>query len=147
MPLGPPLLLTRSCEITMSSRKMQPQAPLVPLRGEVWLAKQNPVIPNDPHLPRPVVIISTNARNKAWPNVIVVPLSAGLERPFEALHKFIPKGSGGLPKDCHARCDFVSTMAKTCLDARGPLGPPLSDKHLWQIAKGVRAAIGDNLLV
>ncbi|MBX9771378.1 MAG: type II toxin-antitoxin system PemK/MazF family toxin [Candidatus Obscuribacterales bacterium] len=131
----------------MSSRKSQSLSAPVPLRGEVWLATKNPAIPNDPHLPRPVVIISTNARNKALPNVIVVPFSARLARPFEDFHKFVPKGSGGLPKDCYGRCDLVSTLAKSDLDARGPLGPPLSDKHLWQIARGVRAAIGDNLLV
>ncbi len=130
----------------MSSRKSQALNLTFPLRGEVWLARQNPVIPDDPHVPRPVLIMSTNPRNKTGRNVIIVPFSTTLDRPFEPFHKFVPKGSGGLPKDCHARCDLVSTLAKAFLDPRGPLGPPLSDKYLWEIARGVRAAIGDSAL-
>jgi len=60
------------------------------------------------------------------------------------LHKFIRKGEGGLPQDCFARCDLVSNIEKQCLDPKGPLGPILSDKFMWEIVKGIRAAIGDN---
>lgn len=130
----------------MSSRKMQVPSP-IPQRGEVWLANKNPAIPNDPHLPRPVVIMSTNSRNRVLQNVIIVPFSAGIKRPHKPFHKSVPKGSGGLPKDCHARCDLVSTLAKAYLDPRGPLGPPLSVQDLTEIARGVRAAIGDSVFV
>jgi mRNA-degrading endonuclease toxin of MazEF toxin-antitoxin module len=115
-----------------------------PKRGEVWLVKQNPIIPNDPHLPRPAVIVSTNPRNLTWDSVIVVPLSTGLQNPYPPFHKFVPKGEGGLSKDSVARCDLVSNINKNCLDPKGPMGQRLSEKYLWEIVRGVRAAIGDN---
>ncbi|MBI4532396.1 MAG: type II toxin-antitoxin system PemK/MazF family toxin [Candidatus Melainabacteria bacterium] len=115
----------------------------VPKRGEVWWVNQNPIIPNDPHLPRPVIIVSTNPRNRHWNSVIVVPLSTGLTNLYPAIHKFLPRGSGGLPQDSYARCDLVSNIAKSCLDPSGPIGPILADKFLWEIVRGVRAAIGD----
>lgn len=135
----------------MTSRKKSPPAEslaiLVPMRGEVWLANDNPVIPNDPHLPRPVLVVSTNPRNRALDSIIIVPFSTRLHNPFSSLHKLVPAGEGGLPKTSYARCELVSNMPKTCLDPKGPLGPPLSDKYLWAITRGVRAAIGDSPLV
>ena len=132
----------------MSADKLSPEPPsgpsAVPKRGEVWWVNQNPIIPNDPHLPRPVVIVSTNPRNKYWNSVIVVPLSTGLTNPYPAFHKFVPQGAGGLPQDSYARCDLVSNLEKSCLDTSGSLGPILSNKFLWEIIKGIRAAIGDN---
>lgn len=93
----------------------------------------------------PVVIISTNPRNRTWDSVIVVPLSTGLQNPHPNFHKPIPAGQGGLDRDTHARCDLVSNLEKNCLDlARGPLGEALSDLYIWEIVRGVRTCIGDN---
>jgi mRNA interferase MazF len=116
----------------------------IPKRGEIWLLKTNPITPKDPHLPRPVVIISTNPRNRAWDSVVVVPLSTGLLNPNITFHKPIPSGQGGLDKDTHARCDLVSNIEKSCLDSRGALGAEISDAYMWQIVRGVRSTIGDN---
>ena len=125
-------------------KSMESDLPPVPKRGEVWQVMQNLVIPNDPHLPRPVVIISTNPRNKNWDSIVVVPFSTSLKNPYPPFHKFIPAGEGGLKKDCYARCDLVSNIDKTCLDINGPLGPLLADKHIWEIVRGIRAVVGDN---
>jgi mRNA interferase MazF len=120
--------------------------PDYPRRGEVWLLNVNPITPGDPHLPRPVVIVSTNVRNRSWNSVIVVPLSTGLQNPHSNFHKPIPAGQGGLDRDTHARCDLVSNLEKNCLDlARGPLGAELSDLFMWEIVRGIRTCIGDNL--
>lgn len=116
---------------------------VVPKRGEIWWVNQNPIIPNDPHLPRPVAIISTNPRNRTWDSVIVVPFSTNLQNPHAAFHKFVPRGEAGLDKDSHARCDLVSNLEKSCLDPSGPLGPMLSDEFIWEIVRGIRATIGD----
>lgn len=125
----------------------RPLAPPAPKRGEVWLITANPIIPGDPHLPRPVVIVSTNNRNKTWDSVIVVPLSTGLQNPNPNFHKPIPAGAGGVDRDTHARCDLVSNLEKSCLDfTRGPLGDTLSDRFMWEIVRGVRTCIGDNPL-
>ncbi len=118
--------------------------PKVPRRGEIWQARQNPVIPTDPHLPRPVLIISTNPRNKSWDSVIVVPLSTGLKNPYPPFHKFVPAGEGGLKKDSYARCDLVSNIEKGCLDPRGPLGTTIAEKFVFEIVRGIRAVVGDN---
>lgn len=123
--------------------RLEPAA--FPRRGEVWLLVVNPITPGDPHLPRPVVVISTNARNRAWDSVIVVPLSTGLQMPNQRFHKVLPAGQGGLDRDTHARCDLVSNLEKSCLDlARGPLGPEISDLFMWEIIRGVRSCIGDD---
>lgn len=119
-------------------------APPLPRRGEVWWVSQNPIIPNDPHLPRPVVIVSTNPRNRTWDSVIVVPFSTGLQNPYPPFHKLVPRGQGGLPQDSHARCDLVSNIDKSCLDPSGSLGPALGESFMWEIVRGVRAAVGDN---
>lgn len=131
--------------MTKSRTNQAPADTIQPKRGEVWWAQQNPIIPNDPHLPRPVVIISTNARNKAWGSVIVVPLSTSLQNSYPSFHKLIPRGEGGLDRESHARCELVSNIEKTCLDQKGPIGSPLSEKFVWQIVQGIRAAIGDSL--
>lgn len=132
-----------------SRKKLPPEKPLavpVPVRGEVWLANENPVVPNDPHLPRPVLVISTNPRNRALDTIIIVPFSSRLHNPFPPIHKLVPAGEGGLPKTSYALCELVSNLPKRCLDPKGPLGPPLDDKYLWAITRGVRAAIGDKIL-
>ena len=117
----------------------------VPKRGEIWWVKRNPIIPRDPHLPRPAIIVSTDPRNKTWDSVIVVPLSTSLQNPYLRFHKLIPKGEGGLDKESHARCDLVSNIEKSCLDPKGPLGPVLPAKLMWRIVQGIRAAVGDEL--
>src|ERR1700733_10609037 len=115
-----------------------------PKRGEIWYIKDNPSIPNDEHLPRPVVVISTDNRNKTWNSIIVVPCSTSLLNVNQKFHTALPKGAGGLPKDCHARCDLVSNLPKDCLDlAKGAIGK-LSEHLLLEIVRGVRSVIGDN---
>jgi mRNA-degrading endonuclease toxin of MazEF toxin-antitoxin module len=105
----------------------------------------NPLTPGDKHLTRPVVIVSTNARNRHWDGVIVVPCSSSLENPNPKFHKALPSGEGGVSKDCHARCDLISNIQKSCLDhSQGPLGNVISDKFMWDIVRGIRANIGDS---
>jgi mRNA-degrading endonuclease toxin of MazEF toxin-antitoxin module len=124
-----------------------PVAPQFPRRGELWLIHTNPITPTDPHLPRPVVIISTNPRNKSWNSVIVIPLSTGLQQANPKFHIAIPAGQGGLKQPSFARCDLVSNIEKTCLNVtQGPIGEPLSDSFLWQIVNGVKFCIGDSVL-
>jgi mRNA interferase MazF len=114
-----------------------------PRRGEIWLITINPSVPKDPHLPRPVVIMSTNTRNRSWDSVIVVPCSTGLQNANENFHIPIPAGQGGLERETRARCDLVSNLEKINLDSeKGPLGH-LSEKHMWEIVRGIRACVGD----
>jgi mRNA interferase MazF len=119
--------------------------PVHPKRGEVWLINVNPSTPKDPHLPRPVIVISTDNRNKTWDSVIVVPLSTGLSNPNAKFHIEIKSGAAGLDRDTFARCDLVSNIEESCLDkTKGALGPELLEKYMWEVIRGVRRVIGDN---
>src|SRR5438067_1726655 len=44
-----------------------------PRRGEIWFV-ETPNQPDDPHQPRPALIISANVRNRLADDVIVVPI-------------------------------------------------------------------------
>ncbi|MBK7749406.1 MAG: type II toxin-antitoxin system PemK/MazF family toxin [Candidatus Obscuribacter sp.] len=128
----------------MPTEKAQTTTEKYPKRGEVWLISNNPSVSNDPHLPRPVVIISTNPRNKSWESVLVVPLSTSLSNTHPKFHKLIQAGVGGVSRACHARCELVSNLEKFNLDSTtGPLGT-LPDNYIWEIVRGIRASIGDN---
>lgn len=125
--------------------RVMEQAPRYLLRGQVIWAKQLPNQPNDPHLPRPVVIVSTNARNKHYDSLIVVPMSHGIDNPHKDLHVYVPAGQGGIPKDGYVRCELVSTLFRNFLDLeKGPLGESLADKYMYAILRGIRRAIGDS---
>ncbi len=114
------------------------------MNGEIWWVRI-PNQPNDPHQPRPAVIVSTDGRNKNANDVIVVPTTSSTNMsPHPQLHIHIPAGEGGLPKDSYARCDQVSTIDKSLLDtAKGPLGNRIHLKYRWAILDAVRAALGD----
>ncbi len=115
-----------------------------PLNGEIWWVSI-PNQPNDPHQPRTAIIVSTNGRNKGANDVIVVPTTSSERfRPHPELHVHIPAGEGGLPRDSYAKCDQVTTIDKSLLDAKkGPLGTPIHLKYRWAIVDAVRVALGD----
>jgi mRNA-degrading endonuclease toxin of MazEF toxin-antitoxin module len=116
------------------------KVPPVPQSGEIWIARI-PNQPKDPHQPRPVVIVSTNSQNKYLDSVIAVPTSTSIGEPYPKLHVFLPRGTGGLPKDCYARCELVTTVDKTLL-VKGPLDKPIDTKYRWQLIHGVLHALG-----
>ena len=112
-----------------------------PSNGEVWIVKI-PNQPNDPHQPRPVVVVSNNSQNKYLTSVIAIPTSSSISEAHPKLHVFLPKGTGGLSKDCYARCELITTIDKSLL-VKGPLDKPLDIKYRWQLIEGVRFALGD----
>src|SRR2546423_14896326 len=64
-------------------------------RGEIWYVF-TPGQPDDPHQPRPGLVISENVRNRRTDDLIVVPIfSAGRPGPTRLA---IPAGVGGLPR-------------------------------------------------
>lgn len=127
----------------MTSTPPQPTPPAFPQNGEIWWVKL-PNQPADPHQPRPAIIVSTNGRNKGCNDVVVVPLtSSGSFKPHPLVHIHIPKGEGGAQRDSYARCDQITTLDKSLLDPKGPLGSPIAVSYRWQIIEGVRRSIGD----
>jgi mRNA interferase MazF len=96
--------------------------------------------PDDPHQPRPALVISEDVRNRLTDDVIVVPLfSTGRVGPTRVA---LAKGTGGLRRSSVLYCEEVTTIDRDFLD-RGPLGPRVSGPVLDEVVRAVRRALGD----
>jgi mRNA-degrading endonuclease toxin of MazEF toxin-antitoxin module len=110
----------------------------VPRRGELWYAYTPGR--DDPHQPRPVLVVSENRRNTALDHAIVVPIfSRGNPGPTRVP---LRRGVGGLPHDSILFCEEISTLEHRSLE-EGPLGEPVPETVLQQVVVAVRRAIGD----
>ena len=108
-----------------------------PRRGELWWAS-TPGQPDDPHQPRPVLVVSVDTRNRLTDDLIVVPIfSTGRLGPTRVP---IAAGSGGLPQDSVIFCEEVTTIDRDYLVA-GPLGPPVPAVLLDRVIEGIGNAI------
>jgi mRNA-degrading endonuclease toxin of MazEF toxin-antitoxin module len=110
-------------------------------RGEIWFVK----VPSDPpgkNL-RPVVIVSTDARNRheRATTVLAVPLSTTL-RGNVPTHIRLQPGETGLKETCEAQGENIATIRKESLQR--PKTPPrrLSETKLQQIARCIVRALG-----
>ena len=113
-----------------------------PRRGEFWTA-YTPGQPDDPHQPRPVLVISEDVRNGLRDDVMVVPaFSSGRLGPTRVP---VPAKSGGLPRDSVLYCEQVTTIDKELLQ-RGPLGPGVEPGTLAAVVRAIRRAIGEVVL-
>jgi len=96
--------------------------------------------PDDPHQPRPALVISEDRRNSLHDDVMVVPIfSAGRLGPTRVP---LPSRAGGLSRPGLLFCEEITTIDKEFLD-RGPLGPRLSRQTLLAVVRAVRRAIGE----
>ena len=110
-----------------------------PRRGEVWSAFI-PGQPDDPHQPRPSLVVSENVRNRLSDDLIVVPLfSQGEAGPT---HVGIPKGAGGLKRQSVAFCEEISTIDREFLE-RGPFGRPLDPALMRAVVRAIRRSLGE----
>ena len=85
-------------------------------RGEVYIAALDPVIGKEISKMRPVVVVSNDLNNQFAATLTVLPItSMNLDKiyPFEV---FLPKGSGGLPKDSKVKADQIRTLDKSRLE-------------------------------
>ncbi len=86
-----------------------------PRRGDVWKVAF-PNRPNDPHLPRPAIVISNDKHNQYADSVLVVPVFNDKELPrLLPTHVSIGKGTGGLTKDSRAMCEHIASIDKSKL--------------------------------
>ncbi|TAN33939.1 type II toxin-antitoxin system PemK/MazF family toxin [bacterium] len=109
-----------------------------PRRGEIWYVF-TPGQPDDPHRPRPAVVISEDVRNRLRDDLIVVPIfSAGQVGPTRVP---LQARSTGLRHDSVVFCEEITTIDRDFL-ARGPAGT-LSPKLIDAIVRGVRRSIGE----
>ncbi len=96
--------------------------------------------PDDPHQPRPALVVSADIRNRLADDVMVVPIfSQGAEGPT---HVRLERGAGGLKKDGVLFCEELTTLDRDFL-SRGPWGPPVHADVLTAVIRAVRRALGE----
>ena len=95
--------------------------------------------PDDPHQPRPAVVVSENVRNRMRDDLMVVPVfSAGQVGPTRVV---LPARSTGLRHESVMFCEEITTIDHDFL-ARGPVGT-LSQELMDAVVRAVRRAIGE----
>ncbi len=107
-----------------------------PRRGEIWEV-DTPGQPEDPHQPRPALIISEDERNRLADDFLVVPIFSGGSGPTRVL---LPAGEGGIEHDSVIYCEEVTCLYEDFL-VRGPLGEPVHPRILRRVVEGVRITI------
>jgi len=96
--------------------------------------------PDDPHQPRPALVVSEDVRNRLRDDLIVVPIfSLGRLGPTRVP---VPARAGGLRSPGVLFCEEVTTIDRDFL-SRGPLGARLSRPLLEAVIRAVRRALGD----
>jgi mRNA-degrading endonuclease toxin of MazEF toxin-antitoxin module len=88
---------------------------------------------------RPVLVMSTDARNERARDLIVVPCSTTLRE--APTHVRLGRGEGGVLQVCMLKCEQITTLLKESLDSV-PLGSSLSGPRLREIERAVARAIG-----
>jgi mRNA-degrading endonuclease toxin of MazEF toxin-antitoxin module len=110
-----------------------------PRLGEIWLI-DTPNQPDDPHQPRPGLIVSEDLRNRRSPTVIVVPVfSSGRPGPTRVT---IRAGVGGIDHDSILLCEQLATLNKVFV-FDGPLGGTASPSLLGRVNRAIRRALGE----
>jgi len=107
-------------------------------RGEIYIAALDPVIGKEISKTRPVLVVSNDLNNQFAATVTVLPItSMNLEIfPFEV---FLPKGSGGLPKDSKVKADQIRTLDKARM---AKLLGKVDQKQISAIDRAVRIHLG-----
>jgi len=88
---------------------------------------------------RPVLVISTDARNERANDVIVVPCSTTLRE--APTHVRLGRGEGGLPRDSILKCEQIGTKPKRDVEPT-PIGLPLRSTRMAEVERAVLRAIG-----
>lgn len=112
-----------------------------PQRGEIWFTR----IPTDPPDKgrRPVVIVSTNARNNhpRASTVLVVPLSTSVHRSDVPTHLNLEPGETGLSERAIAKAEDISVFRKESLEPPRERLRTLSNVQICQLARMVSLAM------
>jgi mRNA-degrading endonuclease toxin of MazEF toxin-antitoxin module len=120
---------------------MAPETNRVALRGEIWWVQ----IPTDPPEKgrRPVVVVSTDARNRheRAATVLVVPLSTSIHKESPT-HTLLQPGETGLSEQCVAQSENVTVIHKeTLVEPRDRLRQ-LTHTKICEIADKVKISMG-----
>ena len=113
-----------------------------PRRGQVWTA-YTPGQPDDPHQPRPVLVVSEDVRNVHRDDLMVVPVfSRGRLGPTRVQ---LAAGPEGLAHDGVLFCEELTTIDRDFLKD-GPLGGTVGAAVMRAVVRAVRRANGDVVL-
>lgn len=110
-------------------------------RGEIWFVQMHVDPPGKGQ--RPVVIVSTDARNNhpRANTVLVVPLTTSIHLTAPT-HVLLSAGETGLAADSAARAEDVTVVLKQNLsESNSPLRR-LSDRRVCELARKVAVAMG-----
>jgi mRNA-degrading endonuclease toxin of MazEF toxin-antitoxin module len=102
---------------------------------------QIPNQPDDPHQPRPAIVVSRDIRNQVATDIMVVPVF-GEPSGYNDCYVTIPMHEGGLKKESTAKCDQATIISKKML-GKGPLGARINPILMRQIHYAVRRALGE----
>lgn len=93
-------------------------------RGDVYLARLDPVEGSEQAGTRPVVIVSRNSLNDTRTHIVAVPLTRSRGSRLLPSQVVIPEADGGLPSESVARTEHVRVLSKSRLIRRwGALSP------------------------
>jgi mRNA-degrading endonuclease toxin of MazEF toxin-antitoxin module len=96
--------------------------------------------PDDPHQPRPALVVSEDVRNRLRDDLMVVPLfSVGRLGPTRVP---VPAGAGGVRRAGVLFCEELTTIDGDFL-YRGPLGRRVARPILDAVVRAIRRALGD----
>lgn len=120
-------------------RKSRPTR--TPRRGEIWYV-YTPGQPDDPHQPRPALVVSEDVRNALRDDLIVVPVfSRGRLGPTRVT---IASRSSQVAADGVLFCEEITTIDRDFL-AGGPLGSPIDRRRMEEVVRAIRRAVGETL--
>jgi len=110
-------------------------------RGAIYFVQA----PGDPHQrPAPVVVVSTDARNRYGRDVLAIPLSTSPKR-YET-HLELEPGETGLPERSIAKCENIGVLEHALFEGRRPVSMRhLSERRLREMAALVALAMGFRL--
>lgn len=111
-----------------------------PARGEIWFV----ALPTDPpgKSPRPVVIVSSDGRNKnaRADTVLVAPLTTSIHKDVPT-HVYLSSGETGLTEDSCARAEDITVVRKDALQEPRSGLRRLSHFRICQIADATKIAM------
>ncbi|MFC2022952.1 type II toxin-antitoxin system PemK/MazF family toxin [Chloroflexota bacterium] len=100
-------------------------------RGEIWWAELDP-----PAGRRPVLLLSRDEAYSVRSLIIAAPITTRIRR----IASEVPLGTDdGMPQDCVANLDTITTIPKDCLQSRITT---LSNKKLSVVEAAIRFALG-----
>jgi len=107
-------------------------------RGAIYFIEA----PGDPHQrPAPVVVVSTETRNRYGRDVLTIPLSTTPKR-YET-HVELEPGETGLPHTSIAKCENIGVVSNAVFEGRQPVSlRRLSEIRIRQMADLVALAMG-----